>query len=116
MFRNTALAILLAVSGMHAESVSRRLWRASIAALVAGNAADMASSWGRYEANPLLGRGRFGVRQAGIKAGVVGVSVAAQTLLVRRRAEKPYAVANFAAAAALGAVAAHNLRYAKVVR
>ena len=62
--------------------------------------------------NPLLGRGRFGARQVGIKIALTGGSLAAQRYATRHRprARRLLAVLNLAQAAALGAVAGRNWR------
>jgi hypothetical protein len=90
-----------------------RLWNWSIVALAGANAADIGTSLGRHELNPLLA-GRNGRIDTGraveIKGALVGGLVLTEWLLHRRHPEvvKPFAFVNFAAAGAFGAVAAHN--------
>jgi hypothetical protein len=88
-----------------------KLYQASVAALVAGNAADAASSWGKFETNPTLGRGTFGARQTGIKLGAMAVGLAYQHWQVARRPAKAesFALGNLSMAAVFAAVAVHNL-------
>jgi hypothetical protein len=73
-----------------------KLYSISVAALIGANAADLASSWGRPELNPLLTPGstggRFGWQSATIKLGLAG----------------GFAISNFVAAGAMSAVAVRN--------
>jgi len=85
MLKRTALIALLVVCS-HAQAASwRRVWRATEAALVAGTAADAASSFGRRELDPVLGRGTYGARQAVLEFGITGAMLAAQELAVRHK-------------------------------
>jgi len=103
---------------MYGESFgsrSKKLLIASFAAVSAAEFADSASSWGKLEANPVLGRSRFGFGQTSIKFGAVSAILGGQHLLVRHHgpaAYKAMAIANFAAAGGLGYVAVHNSRIA----
>jgi hypothetical protein len=84
----------------------------SVAALVAANVADVASSWSQTEANPVLGRtAQFGIGSMAIKSGLVGTTLAIEYLALRHRPDfrKRLAWLNFGASGALGAVAAHNI-------
>lgn len=91
-----------------------KLYSISAAALIGANAADLASSWGRPELNPLLTpgatRGRFGWQSAAIKLGLAGGTLAFQRYILRRRPElhRSFAVTNFIAAGAMSAVAVRN--------
>lgn len=89
-----------------------RLLRASWVALAAASSLDIATSVGRYELNPALGRGTFGGRQAGIKIGLNLGTILAERKLVRERGQldRGFAVANFAGAAATAGIAARNAR------
>lgn len=107
----------LVPTDVHAESRWARVWKWSQAALVAASVADVASSYGHMEANPLLRStgGRFRARGLTIKMGVVGGILAAQHLQVklRGRDRAPYgimAVANITASAATATVAVRNWR------
>lgn len=93
----------------HPAVQGRKLWLASIAALAVGNTLDVHSSWGKREMNPLLAGpgGTFGVRGAGLKAGI-GVGVVLAERLIFKRDRRPAAAVNFALAGALGAVAKYN--------
>jgi len=109
------IAILLFCGvGMHAESLpsrTRKFFAASLAAVASAAAADTATSWGKAESNPVLGRSQFGIGQAGIKIGLVSAALASQYFLIRRHnahLETGLAVVNFAGAGVLGAVAYHN--------
>src|SRR5262245_57490769 len=87
-----------------------RLWKWSLAAIAAGNAADMATSMGRYELNPVLGVGRFGPRATGIKVGLSTATIGLQYLMLRRRPEaaRKLSYVNFGMAAATSGAAAYN--------
>ena len=89
-----------------------KLWRVSAAVLGAVTVADMQSSMGRLEVNPMLRsqNGRFGAQGVALKGGIVGGVLCAQWLMVRKNPKAaPYAAGmNFAAAALTGAAVAHN--------
>src|ERR1700733_5237160 len=100
-----------AASAADRSSRWRAVWRASQAMLVAGNAADIASSWGKYETNPLLRTGpRFGFGSAAVKLGIVAGGLAVQQYMLHKSPNKAafFATANFAVAGVLGVVAVHN--------
>lgn len=82
----------------------------SIAVSLAAHSLDAYSSYGRYEINPVLGRGTFGPRQLGIKLSGAAAVSAASWVLSRRspRACRWAARLNFVQAGAIGAVAARN--------
>jgi hypothetical protein len=118
------LAYLFAIpcSNLRAETkgVWQKLWSASVASVVAANVADAATSLGRYEGNPLLrnAQGRLSPgRVVLIKASGTGGLLLLQCILRRRmphqRLEKPAAIINFTAAAAVGAVAYRNSTISK---
>lgn len=88
----------------------RRLYRISLIAVGAANAADTFSSWGQAEANPVLGR-TFNGQSALIKAGLVGASFAVERLALRHNPSRygKFAWLNLAIAGGLGAVAVHNV-------
>lgn len=111
--RNLLLAALLCATACGQEMPKHsRLYRWSVAVLAASTVADCASSMGGYELNPVLGRGRFGGRQMALAGGITGGLMLTQWLVVRRnpQAERPAAVANFAAAGLHGWVAQRNWR------
>lgn len=91
----------------------RTLYRWSVAAVLAGSAADAASGWKAEEANPVLaGTGKqFGVQSVAIKSGLVGVSLLIQYIALRHRPDlhKQLAWMNLITAGALGGVAGHNV-------
>jgi hypothetical protein len=92
----------------------KRRWLVSIVALVAAGAADVHSSYGGYEANPLLrsANGRLEVRGVAIKFGLLGAVAGVEHLIIRKRPEaaNTACVSNLAATAALTAVAVRNDR------
>jgi hypothetical protein len=99
-------------SGRPSLTRKQKLWRISAAVLGAVTIADIQSSYGRREMNPLLqsGSGRFEGRGIALKSAVAGGAVAAQWLMLRKHPEASgYAAAiNFVASAATGAVVIHN--------
>jgi hypothetical protein len=113
--RVVTLGILLSLpahaADIHPESGPKRLWKWSIAALAAANTADAASSFGRYELNPVLGVGRFCPRATGIKFGISSAAIGAQYLMLRRRPEaaRKAAWVNFTLAGATAGIAVRNL-------
>ena len=97
------VVLVLSVISVRAEGADggrKRLWKWSIGALTAANAADAMTSMGRHELNPGLGAGPFGARAAGVKIGISAVTIAAQYLILRRRPEaaRRAAYVNFALA------------------
>lgn len=98
------------------KSARKGLWRASAAVLGAITVADVQSSWGRREANPLLAgpNGRFGTQGVAIKGGLVAGALVFQHFLIKKKPEAAgyAAFANFGVAAVTGAVVVrnHNVR------
>lgn len=80
--------------------------RSSVAALLTAHTADVATSWGRYEANPFLGE-RFGWRGLAIKSATTG-----GLLYVQRRTgpkyRKVWTITNYVSAAVIASVAYRN--------
>ena len=116
MMSKCALIYLLWSVCLYGESLgsrSKKLLLASFAAVTAAEIADSASSWNKFEMNPILGRSRFGIGHAGIKIGVVSAILTGQYFLLRHRSPATYravAMANFAGAGALGTIAIRNWR------
>lgn len=81
----TAILALLLALPLAAQPASRA-YQLSAAAVGACAAADSISSWGRYEANPVLSApgGRFGGRSLAIKSAITGGTVGALWLVQRR--------------------------------
>lgn len=113
-----ALALLSASSGWSAGLEKphhrwRTLWIISGIALTAATSFDAASSAHQREANPLLqnSQGVFSsTRGIALKGGMLTGTLIVQALFERKNpgAAKSFAIANFAAAGALGAVSWHN--------
>jgi hypothetical protein len=106
-------AILIAVlaAGSHAQAASwRRILRVTQAALLASTAADVASSYGQRELDPVLGRGRYGIRQASLEFGITGAMLAAQEILVHHKPflAKRLAIVNLVRVGAFTGLAVHN--------
>jgi hypothetical protein len=97
-----------------AQPAGKILWRASLAALAATNAMDVASSWGKRELNPNLSgdNGRFGREGALIKLGIVGGMFVVESLVLRHRTTAKFyrglAFVNFGSASVTGAIAIRN--------
>jgi hypothetical protein len=94
------------------EARHGKLWRVSVALLGAVTIADMQSSAGRMEANPLMSssNGRFTSRGMALKGVGVGAMVGVQYLMLRKNPHgAPWAAgANFAASALVGSAVIHN--------
>jgi hypothetical protein len=117
LMRKQKLVGLLVVLGLfsmqgQAEEHHGKLWKVSAAVLSAVTIADMQSSVGRMEGNPLLAgsNGRFTGRGMALKGAGVGAMLGVQWVMLRRnpQAAKYAAGANFAAAALTGTVVVHN--------
>jgi hypothetical protein len=89
-----------------------KLWKFSAAMLGAVTIADMQSSIGRQEANPLLAsqNGQFSGRGIALKGLMVGGVIGVQWLLLKHnpQASKYATGVNFAATALTGAAVVHN--------
>ncbi len=116
------LALLVGSAQAQTRRRSKKLWVASIAALVAANAFDAYSSRGRYEGNPLLRgpQGHFSTsRGLLIKSGTAAGAILTQALLAKAAPERNLytasATINFVSAGALSGVAARNLRVEKAI-
>jgi len=107
--------LILAPRGDAGEPKWRKLYKASIPAVVAGSTADIATSWGRGELNPLLrgAQGTFGARGLALKSALVGGSTLAGWIIARHRHPEVAAVANFGMAATFGITAWRNTRVQK---
>ena len=93
-------------------SRDRSLFMASVAALAAANAADLATSWGRREGNPFLAssNSQFGPQSAALKGAFTGVSLVIQWFALRHnpRLYRGLAWTNFTLAGGISAVAIRN--------
>ena len=104
------LSLCLCMFAGDGESRGRRIWKWSLAALAGAHAADALTSSGRYELNPLLGRGPFGARAVGIKAGISTGGIAIQYFILKHHpaAARKAAFINFAMAGLTGGTATRN--------
>jgi hypothetical protein len=107
------LILLVFLTSLCSQAEERtKLWKWSVAAVAASTAADVHSSYGMRELNPLLRGpgGRFGVQSALLKAGAVGVILLGQKLFLPGRSGrmKGWSTVNFSMAATTGAFAVHN--------
>jgi hypothetical protein len=103
------LAILALVFASLASAEHRKLAKLSRIAIVVAASADIGTSWGKQEANPLLRshNGSFGARGTTIKLGML----AAWLVASRKIQKEPVAVwGNFATAGFVGSVAIRNWR------
>jgi len=103
-----AVLVLMFAVGSNAQDAS---YRASVAAVVAANTVDAATSWGAREANPMLGR-TFDGRSVAIKAGLTSGMLFAEREAVRRGylTKRKCAWINWAISGGLGFVAYRNSR------
>lgn len=107
-----AAVFLLALS-LRAETRAQRIWKWSAAAMIAGASADVISSYGHQEANPLYRspNGQFGARGLILRGGIVAGGLVVGSLVMRKH---PYAygpaVVNFGAGYGLGVLAIRNHR------
>lgn len=89
----------------------------SIAALLAGNSLDSASSWGKQETNPLLGQHTFNSTSATLKFGMVGALIVGEKFYLHSHPERATVrtveIVNFTSAALLTGVAVRNWRIEK---
>ena len=112
MIRAVAIALLLSSAVFAADpDESQTYYRWSLAAVAGSQAADIASSWGGTEANPLLGAGQtFGAKQAAAKCGVIAGAQATAWWFTRRhpKARRLLANINFGVSGATTAVAIRN--------
>jgi hypothetical protein len=107
--KTTAALLVLALPAI-AESHAHAFLRASQAALLAGVAADSASSWHQPEVNPILGA-RFDGRSLAIKGAVLGGLLTIENFAGRHRgAVKTATIVNFTVAGVLSGVAVRNER------
>ncbi|WP_031500079.1 hypothetical protein [Bryobacter aggregatus] len=94
------------------QQKAQKRWIWSAVALTAASFADVQSSWGKMESNPMLrsSNGTFGAKGMGIKLGIVGGILASQTILVNRAPAfaKPLTYANFGLTAVKVGIAVRN--------
>jgi len=98
---------------------ARTLWHTSIAALVAANAIDMHSSWGKHELNPTLAgpAGNFGRDGVLIKVALASALTGIEYLVLRdhpnSKLHRAFAAINFGASGTVAGVAMHNYTVAR---
>lgn len=89
-----------------------RMWKTSLAVMAAASAADLLTSIGKRELNPVLrgSDGRFGARGAAFKSALTGGAMLGQFLLIRKNPNAaPYAaISNFGMAGVFTSAAIHN--------
>lgn len=80
-------------------------------ALGATSTLDIASSWGARELNPVLGQGRFGMKQAAVSASMTVGIVVVSNLVVRKwpRTRRMVQWATFGAAGVRGYAAGRTI-------
>ena len=97
----------------HPKSDGKTLYRWSLAAALAGSAADTFSSWSHPEANPLLANpgSNFDARSAVLKSALLGASFLIEYYALRHNPHlyRHFAWLNFTIAGVLGGAAAHNI-------
>jgi hypothetical protein len=109
------VALCVAASVGTAAEWRSRLFRVSQAIYIGANAADIASSRGSWETNPLLrsSDGRFGSRGIAIKGGVLAGILATQWICHRKlgqRVELPFTATNLVHSAVMATVVRNNTR------
>jgi hypothetical protein len=109
------VALWVAASVGTAADWKSRPFRVSQVIYIGANAADIASSRGSWEANPLLRSpdGRFGGRGIAIKSGVLAGILATQWICHRKlghRVELPFTATNLMHSAVMATVVRNNLR------
>jgi hypothetical protein len=118
MTRIVVLGVFLAVSPLAlqaqepASTPTPKLWKFSVAALAGATSFDAASSWGKYELNPVLQspQSTFGARGTLIKVGLAGASIGLQYAFRHHPGVlKAGSILNFIQAGVYTGVAAHNL-------
>jgi len=89
-----------------------RWYKASVVTAFVAQGTDIASTLGKDEANPILGRGPFGGRQVGIKLGIFSFGMTAQYVAVRKQPQhkRIATIVNFALAGVTMGVAVRNWR------
>lgn len=105
------IMLLLATAATAQEPTKwDKLYKVSVVSVIAANGADVATSYGRRELNPLMGN-TFGMTSVGIKAGMTGGILTTQHFGLRHsKHKKIYALMNFGTTGVLGFVAYHNTR------
>ena len=103
--RQKILTLTLTAASLHAGDLGR-----SQAALLTATGADIASSWGMQERNPVLGTGQFGTAQASKAIGISIGMVLAERALTKKwpQSNKILRWVNWAGVGAHGAAAVHN--------
>lgn len=96
-----------------ARNDGQTMYRWSLAAVAAGNAADTFSSWHQPETNPLLAPhgSEFDGRSVLLKSALVGASCLIEHWALREnpRLYRTFAWLNFTIAGVLGGVVGHNI-------
>lgn len=83
------LFMVLLCNASFAKSPLHKFFRVTQAALIAGQSLDCASSWGKYELNPILRShdGTFGARGLSLKMGITAGTIAAEWFIKRKSAK-----------------------------
>jgi hypothetical protein len=122
ILRTLLLASVFLIPLVHAGEVTSDLpasktpvatsWKLSLAPLLASQALDVTSSYGKHELNPVLAgpRGQFGISSVSVKIGVTAGVIGMEYLIVRVHpaSARIFTKANWAAAAVTTGVAVHN--------
>lgn len=101
-----AAGILLASE----DQAAKRGWRRSVLVLLAAQTADVASSYGAGEANPILrsSNGTFGRRGLTVKVGTVVGILLLQALVPKAQASRAVRLTNYGVSVWLGANSVRN--------
>lgn len=109
--KRVLLAVLLTLPVGANAAPWKSIYKATVVSLLASAGTDVASSWGMYEGNPVLGRNQaFGVKGLSLKLAITGGVL----LLSRHLPVKAAAIANVGATSAWTVVTVHNLKVQRV--
>lgn len=113
--KTVALLVLLGIPLCAQEQPRPTLttFRISQLTLIASTTADVLSSRGLIEQNPILGRGPFTLNNQGVKSfAITGGLILIESLLVRRfpSTQRVFSIVNFGASAAHAGATIHNVR------
>ena len=105
--KKTILSLLILAGSANAADW-HKLHRWAEVSIMISTGADIQSSLGKHELNPVLGTGTFGARQIAIKIPLAVIPILVLELHGRHHEDKAFTVGTFIGAGAMGAVAIHN--------
>lgn len=110
------LSLALGLTLASASAAPKWLFRTSEVVVAVAKTVDITSSFGRYETNPVLGRGRFGTEQAIKSTAIFAVVPVVEELVVRRhpKSRGTFTALNFTVSGVYGVTAWHNVHVSKL--